>query len=342
MTHKLVSIIVPTFNRASLVVEAIRSAQAQIYPAKQIIVIDDGSLDDTEQVVAQFEGIEYYRQENKGQAAARNLGLHYAKGEYIATLDSDDVWHENFLSCGIRCLETHDLDFVFLNWILTNGNESFLDSWMRNNKWGKTIAKLNDDWLLLDAEHLRLAFLESCPAPSSALLIRRSSLISSWNEEMIIADDWFLVLEMVLSKPCRAAFTLTPHWSKRMFGDNIFDGADWFETTKSLGLHDERIIAEHFNSILTPAEKSILRRRLARHYFNFGGLSWKHKGLSRNMFSGIANAFALSPVRISFYTMQLSVHYIKKLAKKLFSQKAESAVKEDEKKIGREIHGRAP
>lgn len=320
MTHKLVSVIIPTFNRAPLVVEAIRSAQAQTYPAKQIIVIDDGSQDDTMQVVAQFEGIEYYRQENKGQAVARNLGLHYAKGEYIATLDSDDVWGEEFLTCSIKCLEKHDLDFVFLNWKSTNGNESFLDSWMRNNSWRKFILKLDADWFLLNAKQLRRAFLESCPSPSSALLLRRSSLFSAWNEEMIIADDWFLILEMVLSKPCRAAFTLNPHWSKRMFGDNIFDGADWFETTKSLGLHDERLIAEHFSSQLTSAEKSILRKRLAHHYFNFGGLSWKHKGVSKNMFSGIVAAFAMSPVRISLYTMQVSLHYTKKLMKTLFSR----------------------
>lgn len=317
MTHKLVSIIIPTFNRAHLVTEAIRSAQAQSYPAKQIIVIDDGSQDNTKQLVAEFVGIEYYHQENKGQAAARNLGLKYAKGKYLASLDSDDVWHREFLTDGIKCIEKHDLDFVFLNWAFADGNESYLSAWVRNKKIQESIANRDSDWFLPSSEQLRRAYVESCPSPSSSLLIRRSSLVSSWNEEMIIADDWFLILEMVISKPCRAAFTLSPYWSKRVLGDNIFDGANWIEVTKNLGLHDEQLMAQRFSAQLTPAEKSILRKRLARHYFNFGGLSWKHEGVSKNMFLGVAKAFAMSPVAISFYITEAFINHIKIRMKKL-------------------------
>ncbi|MEJ7700920.1 MAG: glycosyltransferase family 2 protein [Pyrinomonadaceae bacterium] len=116
MHQKLVSVIIPTYNRAHLVVEAIESVKAQSYPTIQVIVADDGSQDDTAQSVAKVENVEYYYQENKGQAAARNLGLRYAKGEYIASLDSDDIWHKDFLKVAVAALEQYQADFVFLNW----------------------------------------------------------------------------------------------------------------------------------------------------------------------------------------------------------------------------------
>lgn len=311
MKQKMVSVIIPTYNRASLVVEAIRSAQAQSYPAKQIIVIDDGSEDNTAQVVAQFQGIEYYRQENKGQAGARNLGLHYAKGEYLASLDSDDVWNENFLTDSVNCLEKHDLDFVFLNWRSSDGQENFLDFWERKKKWRNFTENQDDHWFLLNPEQVRRLFLETCPAPSSSLLLRRSSLVSKWNEEMIIADDWFLILELVIAKPCRAAFTLSPYWLKRVFNDNIYDGKELLEITRSLGLHDERIMAQRFNSQLTQEEKNILRERLVHHHLNFGRLSWKFEGVSKNVLIGIAAAFALAPVGFGFYITKILIDHIK-------------------------------
>ncbi|HEY0051510.1 MAG TPA: glycosyltransferase family 2 protein [Pyrinomonadaceae bacterium] len=311
MNHKLVSVIIPTFNRRSLVVEAIRSAQAQSYPSKQIIVIDDGSIDDTAQAVAQFEGVEYYRQENKGQAAARNLGLQYAKGEYIASLDSDDVWNAEFLTDGINCLEKHELDFVFLNWTSSDGKENFLDFWERKKKWRNFTESQDSQWFLLNSAQVRRLFLETCPSPSSSLLIRRSSLTSKWNEEMIIADDWFLILEMVLSKPCRAAFTLSPYWLKRVFNDNIYDGKELLEISKNLGLHDERLMARHFSSQLTTEEKNILRERLIHHHLNFGRLSWKFEGVSKNVLIGVGAAFALAPIGFGIYITKIFIDHIK-------------------------------
>jgi glycosyltransferase involved in cell wall biosynthesis len=76
-----VSVIIPTYNRADYVVKAIRSAQAQTYPRTQIIVVDDGSCDDTARRVAEMSDVEYYYQAHRGQGAARNHGLRLARGE---------------------------------------------------------------------------------------------------------------------------------------------------------------------------------------------------------------------------------------------------------------------
>jgi GT2 family glycosyltransferase len=88
----LVSVVIPTYNRARILGSAIESALRQ-KARTEIIVVDDGSRDDTEKVVSRFGSrIRYLRQRNAGVAAARNTGMRQAKGEFIAFLDSDDIW----------------------------------------------------------------------------------------------------------------------------------------------------------------------------------------------------------------------------------------------------------
>jgi len=311
MYQKLVSVIIPTYNRAHLVVEAIQSAKAQSYTAIQIIVVDDGSQDGTAQKVAQLENVEYYYQENKGQAAARNLGLSYAKGEYIASLDSDDIWHKDFLKVAVAALVQYEADFVFLNWTEIFKAEQFSSGWERGKEWQKYLNNKDGEWSLLNAEEVRDLFLKTCPAPSSALLIRRSSFVAGWNEEMKIGDDWCLVLDMVIMKPCRAAFTLFPYWTKYIHSGNVYHGREELEVIRELGLHDEILIARRFQEQLTLAEKAIFQKRLATHHFNFGRLNWRRDGFSLDALRYIATAFTLSPASSVFYTARLTFNHLK-------------------------------
>ena len=92
MNSALVSVVIPTWNRAALLGDALDSVFAQNYAPVQVIVVDDGSTDDTRSLAARYPGVEYYRQEHAGSAAARNRGVAHARGDYIAFLDSDDVW----------------------------------------------------------------------------------------------------------------------------------------------------------------------------------------------------------------------------------------------------------
>lgn len=260
----LVSIIIPTFNRADRVVEAIKSAQHQTYPHKQIIVVDDGSTDDTKERVQKFEGVEYVYQENQRQGAARNKGLSKAKGEYLATLDSDDVWDENFLTKSIECLEKHNLDFVFSSWVTKKNNSFSPCAWERSNIWRKYTKRKDNNWFLIDDKEVRELFIKTCPAPSSALLIRRKALNSQWNTEMKIADDWCLILEMVINKSCRAAFTLQPLWTKNVHSNNIYDGNRRQIIASELEIHDTKLMKKIFSSQLTFREKFIFNSRISR------------------------------------------------------------------------------
>lgn len=98
MTASLVSCIIPVFNGERFLAEAIKSILGQTYRNVEVIVVDDGSTDDTPSIVAGFgDSVTYIHQENAGPATARNRGIQEARGQFIAFLDADDVWREDKL-----------------------------------------------------------------------------------------------------------------------------------------------------------------------------------------------------------------------------------------------------
>ena len=94
----LVSVIIPVFNGARFLAQALRSAEDQSYRPIEVLVVDDGSTDDSADVARSFSRVRYQRQEHRGPAAARNVGIRLAEGEWIAFLDADDVWQPNKIS----------------------------------------------------------------------------------------------------------------------------------------------------------------------------------------------------------------------------------------------------
>lgn len=101
MTDGLVSIITPCYNGAKYIAETVEAVMAQTYPSWEMIVVDDGSTDDLDAVMAPYLAqdarLSLLHRANGGSAAARNTGLREAQGQYIALLDADDVWHPDFL-----------------------------------------------------------------------------------------------------------------------------------------------------------------------------------------------------------------------------------------------------
>ena len=94
-----ISAVIPTYNRGELAVRAVESVLNQTRQPEEIILVDDGSLDDTRQLISQYEHkVTYLYQENSGSAVARNNGIQNAKSEWIALLDSDDTWDKEYLS----------------------------------------------------------------------------------------------------------------------------------------------------------------------------------------------------------------------------------------------------
>jgi len=102
-----VSVVIPTYNQASFLPEAVASVRAQEFPNLEIIVVDDGSTDDTSGALERLSGegkLQAIRQENAGAAAARNRGISAARGDWIAFLDADDFWFPGKLSAQFDAL----------------------------------------------------------------------------------------------------------------------------------------------------------------------------------------------------------------------------------------------
>src|SRR5918999_3301771 len=124
---RLVTVIIPCYNQAHFLGEAIRSALDQGYSNKEVIVVDDGSTDRTAEVAGRYAGVETIRQENRGLAAARNRGLEGSRGEYVVFLDADDRLAGGALSVGAGSLDTHpDCAFVYGNVRLIDANGSLI------------------------------------------------------------------------------------------------------------------------------------------------------------------------------------------------------------------------
>jgi glycosyltransferase involved in cell wall biosynthesis len=93
MQYDTISVLIPTYTAARYISEAVASVRRQDWPIEEIIIIDDGSTDDTAEVVATLgDDIRFHRQENRGPSAARNAGIRRARGSIVAFLDADDIW----------------------------------------------------------------------------------------------------------------------------------------------------------------------------------------------------------------------------------------------------------
>ncbi len=122
MTNK-VSVIIPAYNSAKFLPEAIESALNQTYPVFEIIVVDDGSTDNTKEVCDRYPTIKYIYQENQGLIGARNTGFYASKGEYILFFDSDDYLLPKAVEAGVNCINSHpEAGFVFGNYVFQSIN----------------------------------------------------------------------------------------------------------------------------------------------------------------------------------------------------------------------------
>ncbi|MEZ7605888.1 MULTISPECIES: glycosyltransferase family 2 protein [Streptococcus] len=149
MIDGLVSIITPTFNSANFIEETIESVLSQTYHNWEMIIVDDCSSDNTEEVVNQYvikdNRIKYIKlDKNSGAAVARNKAMAEAKGEYMAFLDSDDVWTAEKLSEQLSFMHENSISFSCTDY------EQISESGEKTDRIIKTLPKANYNRILLD------------------------------------------------------------------------------------------------------------------------------------------------------------------------------------------------
>ncbi len=126
----LVSVVIPVFNGARFIDETLRSVFAQDYRPIEVIVVDDGSTDDTPSVLARWPEVVVIRQPNGGTASARNAGIARATGAFIALQDADDLWAPDKLSLQVQHLHEHPGDGYVVAHV-----QSFLEPGVERPAW---------------------------------------------------------------------------------------------------------------------------------------------------------------------------------------------------------------
>lgn len=181
MSKPLVSIVIPVYNRAHAVGHAIESVLVQTWDAREIIVVDDGSTDATPGILESYaEQIVPVRQDNAGVSAARNRGVQQARGEWIAFLDSDDLWHPEKLSCQMKALQDYQVDVCFARVRHSEQAEQRFDAVL-----GREVQQR-----LID-QPLELLLQKPCPTYVQSMVIRKSLLekIGYFNPAYKVAED---------------------------------------------------------------------------------------------------------------------------------------------------------
>ncbi len=139
-----VSIVIPTYNRADLLADSLRSIAGQTFTDYEIIVVDDGSDDGTREYIASCpQKIRYLWQQNQGVSEARNHALRVTHSEFVAFLDSDDLWQPTFLEQSVRRLRQHpDEALVYTDFISTDAAGNVLRGHRKKPYGGKVTTRL--------------------------------------------------------------------------------------------------------------------------------------------------------------------------------------------------------
>ena len=181
----MISVIIPTYNRAAFLARTIDSVLAQSYKDREIIVIDDGSTDDTQALLASYaDSIRTMSIANSGVSHARNVGIKAAKGAWITLLDSDDVWHPTKLERQMAYHDSHPSVFI------SHTNER----WMRHDKEvkQKALHQKPKGWCF----EANLSFCKI--APSTVMIAKEVfEKVGYFDEELVVCEDYDLWLRIL-------------------------------------------------------------------------------------------------------------------------------------------------
>lgn len=172
------SVVIPTYNRSLLVLDTLRSCFDQTYPEIEIVIIDDGSTDDTLEVLAAIDDprLVVVHQENAGPAAARNHGMRVATGDYIAFLDSDDCWYPEFLEAATTELQTHGDVLIYGQIIVDRGVGRY---------WVKPDRALGYEEPIFDFLYVHGGFIQT----STMIIPKKLAEKVKWDEAVTFGDN---------------------------------------------------------------------------------------------------------------------------------------------------------
>jgi glycosyltransferase involved in cell wall biosynthesis len=212
----LVSIIIPCYNGAAYLEDALLSALAQSYPKVEVLVVDDGSTDHSPEIAHRFP-VRYIHQQNRGKSEARNRGVRESKGSYIVFLDADDRLKPEAIEIGLKAIAGHpDCVFAVGDHVFISSDGSYLSR-------SKKVAKLRSHYEAL----LQSNFIEMI----STVLFRRSVFdeVGGFNAALSVAEDYDLYLRIARVRPVCSHGAVVAEYRKHK--DNISLNSELMLTT---------------------------------------------------------------------------------------------------------------
>lgn len=202
-SSKTISVLIPTYNYGRFISEAIESVLRQEQPNVEIIVVDDGSNDETRSIVSKYPDVKYYYQENRGISSARNLCIEMAKKDdgYIAFIDADDIWIEGKLKAQLEYFEKNtDCGIVFTQY----RNEFF-------NEEVATVESAKQEHDMITKFYMATA------------LIRKEVLYKcgKFNEDLTTGEDTEMLLRIAMNKVNVQHCIPEVLYRRRLHGNNI-------------------------------------------------------------------------------------------------------------------------
>jgi len=184
----IVSVIIPTYNRAEMLQEAIASVLNQDFKNVELIVVDDGSTDHTPEILKTYKDIIAYRQDRKGVSGARNTGIKLASGALIAFLDSDDMWLPQKLSCQVAFFDSNRAALICQT----------EEIWMKNNVRINPKQRHKKASGMIYEQSLKL-----CLVSPSAVMIKRElfDIVGNFDETLPACEDYDLWLRIACRFP---------------------------------------------------------------------------------------------------------------------------------------------
>jgi len=259
-----VSVILPCYNGDKFIRETLESALYQTYNDIEIIVVDDGSTDDSKAIIKSFSDpcIKYFYKENEGVSVARNHGIRFSKGKYIAFLDSDDLWLPEKIELQLKEIERQkDIYFVCSGFYLIDSRGQVLDKIKVKN----STNILKD--LLLDGNII---------GPPSSVLVKREVFksIGDFDPFLSTSADWDLWIRIAQRYPL--AYIDKPLIKYRIHEAGMHHNIRVFENDVSKTLY------KFFNSLSLNDEFGTIRKRAMANAYMVIAKSYFKKGNLRN------------------------------------------------------------
>jgi len=190
-----VSVVIPTYNCAQYIAEAIESVLNQTYKDFEIIVIDDGSTDNTQEIIKPYlNKIKYIYQQNSGPSAARNRGIKEANGEYIAFLDADDIWLPQKLELQIKFMETYfNIGLTFTDMSFFSDKKGIIkNSFLKNMKiFNKLCVQSLSSYEKKFSEKIFNALIEENFIPTPSVIVKKQCFnkVGLFDETLFVVED---------------------------------------------------------------------------------------------------------------------------------------------------------